>query len=87
MVHGINYRDQSVCKRGGGSLVRILILAVYFTYEELEIRKKGLYTSIWKYFWFLSKQLSYSSIPDHKMFKISEIRYKFFETKKKEDNL
>lgn len=41
MVHGINYRDQSVCKKGeGGSLVRILILAVYFTYEELEIRKK-----------------------------------------------
>lgn len=40
VVHGINYRDQSVCKRGGGSLVRILILAVYFTYEELEIRKK-----------------------------------------------
>lgn len=36
MVHGINYRDQ----KGGGSLVRILILAVYFTYEELEIRKK-----------------------------------------------
>lgn len=40
MVHGINYRDQSVCKKGGGLFMRILILAVYFTYEELEIRKK-----------------------------------------------
>lgn len=74
MVHCINYRDQSVCKKRGG----VISQDFYFdcTYQELKIRKKGLYTSIWKLFWFLSKQLSYSSIPDHKMFKkISVIRY------------